>query len=207
MNCPKHPDSDAVAQCVSCGIPVCEICRINFDGRPHCRECIEKGLTVGGPAGYLSNKDQDPYFNVVADRLARVGFKVNPEVLAGNNTLLITKDEIMSGYYVFVILAYLPTIDEASALSFSRTAFEYTKSIMGFMLHEMVMNFIIMSSVSIDENAKMLVSKLRPQFHMGAVEVTMIHDPRSNQLIYYPGRHFYGLAHYEFIHGFMPIFL
>lgn len=47
MKCEKHPDTDAVGACVSCGRGVCPICKISYNNMIHCKECIEAGR-VGG---------------------------------------------------------------------------------------------------------------------------------------------------------------
>lgn len=41
MKCAKHPRSDALAVCPSCGRAICEICRVNVGNVPHCKECVE----------------------------------------------------------------------------------------------------------------------------------------------------------------------
>jgi hypothetical protein len=47
MKCEKHPETDAVGACVSCGRGVCPICKISYNNMIHCKECIEAGR-VGG---------------------------------------------------------------------------------------------------------------------------------------------------------------
>jgi len=49
MKCEKHPETDAVGACVSCGRGVCPICKISYNNMMHCKECIEAGR-VGGHA-------------------------------------------------------------------------------------------------------------------------------------------------------------
>ena len=47
MKCEKHPETDAVGACVSCGRGVCPICKLSYNNMLHCKECIEAGR-VGG---------------------------------------------------------------------------------------------------------------------------------------------------------------
>jgi hypothetical protein len=51
MKCEKHPETDAVGACVSCGRGVCPICKISYNNMIHCKECIEAGR-VGGRQNY-----------------------------------------------------------------------------------------------------------------------------------------------------------
>ena len=58
MNCGTHAETVAVAFCRNCGRAVCEACRQEWQGVPHCGECAEKlrpaepltGATAGSPA-------------------------------------------------------------------------------------------------------------------------------------------------------------
>jgi len=47
MRCEKHPDSDAVGTCVSCGRGICPICKISYNNMLHCKECIESARISG----------------------------------------------------------------------------------------------------------------------------------------------------------------
>jgi hypothetical protein len=57
MNCGTHAETVAVAFCRNCGRAVCEACRQEWQGVPHCGECAEKlrpaepliGATAGSP--------------------------------------------------------------------------------------------------------------------------------------------------------------
>jgi len=42
MKCMNHDQADAVTRCVSCGIPICEECRITSKGEDYCKKCILK---------------------------------------------------------------------------------------------------------------------------------------------------------------------
>ena len=42
MNCATHPETAAVAFCRNCGRAVCDACRQEWQGVPHCRDCVEK---------------------------------------------------------------------------------------------------------------------------------------------------------------------
>jgi len=49
MKCEMHPDQDALGTCVSCGRGVCAICKVNYQGLMHCKQCLEAGR-IGGAA-------------------------------------------------------------------------------------------------------------------------------------------------------------
>ena len=42
MQCNKHPDKKAVAVCVGCSKPLCDDCRVIFDGKNICEECEQQ---------------------------------------------------------------------------------------------------------------------------------------------------------------------
>ena len=42
MNCAAHPETAAVAFCRNCGRAVCDACRQEWQGVPHCSDCVEK---------------------------------------------------------------------------------------------------------------------------------------------------------------------
>ncbi len=44
MNCATHAETAAVAFCRNCGRSICEACRHEWQGVPHCTECAEKLL-------------------------------------------------------------------------------------------------------------------------------------------------------------------
>jgi len=46
--CGVHPQTEAVACCVSCGRGVCEVCSVRINDAPHCKECVEAGRIKGG---------------------------------------------------------------------------------------------------------------------------------------------------------------
>jgi len=48
MNCTVHPDKNSVGNCISCGRPVCEECKVRIKNLVHCRECVEAGRVKGG---------------------------------------------------------------------------------------------------------------------------------------------------------------
>jgi hypothetical protein len=47
MRCDKHPDTEAVGSCVSCGQGICENCKVSISDMMHCKQCIEAGRIVG----------------------------------------------------------------------------------------------------------------------------------------------------------------
>jgi len=49
MKCEMHPEQDALGTCVSCGRGVCAICKVNYQGLMHCKQCLEAGR-LGGAA-------------------------------------------------------------------------------------------------------------------------------------------------------------
>lgn len=42
MNCAAHPEIASVAFCRNCGRAVCDACRREWQGVPHCSDCVEK---------------------------------------------------------------------------------------------------------------------------------------------------------------------
>jgi TM2 domain-containing membrane protein YozV len=40
MKCVHHPDIDATTKCLSCGVPICEICRVESKNEDYCKKCI-----------------------------------------------------------------------------------------------------------------------------------------------------------------------
>lgn len=49
MNCATHAETAAVAFCRNCGRSVCEACRQEWQGVPHCSDCVEKLAPVEPP--------------------------------------------------------------------------------------------------------------------------------------------------------------
>ena len=49
MNCATHPETAAAAFCRNCGRAVCDACRQEFLGVPHCSDCVEKLTPVEPP--------------------------------------------------------------------------------------------------------------------------------------------------------------
>lgn len=47
MRCYKHPESEAIGTCTSCGKNICEICSVDFKGRLVCRDCLATGKSSG----------------------------------------------------------------------------------------------------------------------------------------------------------------
>ena len=39
MNCFLHPHTPAIAQCVDCHQPICEVCTVRVNTRPYCEAC------------------------------------------------------------------------------------------------------------------------------------------------------------------------
>ncbi|MEM2900184.1 MAG: hypothetical protein QXT63_05280 [Thermoplasmata archaeon] len=42
MKCYFHEEKEAIGVCVSCGKGLCDDCKIEFDGKLHCKACVEK---------------------------------------------------------------------------------------------------------------------------------------------------------------------
>ena len=49
MNCVTHPQASAVAFCRHCGRAICEACRREWQGSPHCEQCVAKLEAAIGP--------------------------------------------------------------------------------------------------------------------------------------------------------------
>ena len=54
MNCATHPEASAVGFCRNCGRAICETCQREWQGAPHCEECVanleaEIGQSAGSP--------------------------------------------------------------------------------------------------------------------------------------------------------------
>ena len=54
MKCEVHPDQDALGTCVSCGRGVCAICKVNYQGTMHCKQCVEAGRIGGMRQAYAA---------------------------------------------------------------------------------------------------------------------------------------------------------
>lgn len=53
MECSVHPEREAHALCVSCGLPACSACLVTLHGQEYCRTCLEK--LVAGEAPPAAN--------------------------------------------------------------------------------------------------------------------------------------------------------
>ncbi len=49
MNCAAHPEASAVGFCRHCGRAICEACRRERQGAPHCEQCVAKLEAAIGP--------------------------------------------------------------------------------------------------------------------------------------------------------------
>lgn len=47
MKCEKHPEMDAIGNCVYCGRGVCELCKVRVNDLVHCKECARAGRVKG----------------------------------------------------------------------------------------------------------------------------------------------------------------
>ena len=49
MNCATHPEASAVGFCRNCGRAICEACRREWQGAPHCEQCVANFEAAIGP--------------------------------------------------------------------------------------------------------------------------------------------------------------
>jgi len=211
MNCEEHPDQEAFATCATCGRPICEICKISFQGMPHCKRCIESGRVMGGPPGPIPLVAPPNYSARVADRFMRAGCAVHPDNISGMGVLVGSKDEffLMSNLQYFMVLGQFEHIDEDTAFGFSRLAREYAVAHRSGSVWTggQVFAFGVMTSPNIDDKARDLVLRTPPRFHFVGVEFPVLHDERTNMIQFHHEYHFLGLALYPQMHQFIYQFL
>ncbi len=59
MNCATHPEASAVAFCRHCGRAICEACRREWQGAPHCEQCVaDLEAAIGSGAGSPPDPDE-----------------------------------------------------------------------------------------------------------------------------------------------------
>lgn len=82
MNCAYHPGNESVGVCTCCGKFVCEECRVDYQGKIVCKDCLSSGRTNNqSNAGVIvNNVQQQPYYAPVTAR--RLRDKVTAGVLA-----------------------------------------------------------------------------------------------------------------------------
>jgi len=210
MKCEKHPAVETDVVCMSCGRALCGICRINFQGRPHCKRCIEIGRIMGGPPGPMPIIAPVTYVSMVADRLARSGFEVFSETLSGIPITVATKAESIGAtpFRYYVVLAQVPSLDENQAFGLSRTFYQASVARKGSLMYAgALMSFSVISSPDISEKAMGLVIQSKPQFHFGGWEIPVLHDMNTNRIYFHPETHFFGLALYPYMHGIIRQYL
>ena len=64
MKCDKHPDTEAVGTCKSCGRGICQDCKVSMNNVLHCKACVESGNIAGGQqqsAQTWSGQGYQPY--------------------------------------------------------------------------------------------------------------------------------------------------
>jgi hypothetical protein len=195
---------------MSCGRALCGICRINFQGRPHCKRCIEIGRIMGGPPGPMPIIAPVTYVSMVADRLARSGFEVFNDTLSGIPITVGNKAEwiLLNRIRVYVVMAQVPQVDENQAFGLSRTFYEISANRGGTLLFAgQLMSYSVISSPVIDQRAIGLVVRSKPQVHFRGWEITVLHDMNTNMVYFHPESHLFGWALYPYIHSFVRQYL
>jgi len=211
MNCEEHPNQAAYSVCTSCGRPICEICRINFKGKPHCKRCIETGRVMGGPPGPIPLVAPPNYSGRVADRVIRAGGEVHTDNISGIRVVVCRKVEsiLMSNMQYFMVVGQFDHIDVSTAFGFSRLAHQYAVSHRSgsVWLGNQVVAFGVMTSPNIEEKAHDLVARRAPQMHFVGIEFPVLHDERTNMIYFHPNYHYVGLALYPQMHQMIYRFL
>jgi hypothetical protein len=58
MQCNQHPDKKAIAICVGCSRPLCDDCRVIFEGKNICLECEQKLQSLVNENSNNNNVDE-----------------------------------------------------------------------------------------------------------------------------------------------------
>jgi len=70
MHCNQHPDKKAIAICVGCSRPLCDDCRVIFEGKNICLECEQKLQSV---VNENSNNDNiDEFISEITNRAKKL---------------------------------------------------------------------------------------------------------------------------------------
>ena len=70
MQCNQHPDKKAVAICLGCSRPLCDDCRVIFDGKNICYECEQKLQSVENKNS--SNNNIDEFISEITNRAKKL---------------------------------------------------------------------------------------------------------------------------------------
>ena len=62
MKCTNHPEKDASATCVFCGLPYCQDCLSEIDGKNYCKQDAAKAINESKVSGF-ANPSQQPNMN------------------------------------------------------------------------------------------------------------------------------------------------
>ena len=83
MNCATHAETAAVAFCRNCGRSICETCRHEWQGVPHCTECAEK-LLPAAPATTAAAVALEPAVGQTSGESQTFGSPAPPNVAPTN---------------------------------------------------------------------------------------------------------------------------
>ncbi len=72
MQCNQHQDKKAVAVCVGCSRPLCEDCRVIFEGKNICLECEQKLHSIINESENSNNDNIDVFITELTNR-AKIG--------------------------------------------------------------------------------------------------------------------------------------
>jgi len=76
MECYVHVGESAVGACVACGRFVCDVCRVDMEGRIYCKGCLSQGSRppsqpVGGTAAPFRRSERERVVAGVCGGIAR----------------------------------------------------------------------------------------------------------------------------------------
>ena len=70
MQCNQHPDKKAIAICVGCSQPLCDDCRVIFQGKNICLECEQKLQSMVNENSNDNNVDE--FISEITDRAKKL---------------------------------------------------------------------------------------------------------------------------------------
>jgi hypothetical protein len=70
MQCNQHPDKKAVAVCVGCSRPLCDDCRVIFEGKNICLECEQKLQSLVNENS--NNNNIDEFISEITNRAKKL---------------------------------------------------------------------------------------------------------------------------------------
>ena len=94
MKCARHPNREAVANCVACSRAICEHCQTNFMGVPHCRMCAK----LISRQMVMSAKRQPPV------AIPRSTIRRELFILGGIGGVIIAIGACVMGYYMLYLV-------------------------------------------------------------------------------------------------------